>query len=100
MSKYPDKPTILPKKLAVALKYDGQGAPRVSAKGSGKIAERILELAEEHGTPLQEDHELVELLSQIELGHEIPENLYLAAAEVIAFAYRLKGKILDQTDTT
>jgi flagellar biosynthesis protein len=96
MSKYSDKPKLPQKKLAVALKYDGQGAPRVSAKGSGKIAERILELAEEHGIPLQEDHELVELLSQIELGHEIPENLYLAAAEVIAFAYRLKEKTLDQ----
>ena len=90
----PKQPSLpAPNKLAVALKYDGQGAPRVSAKGAGKIAERILELAEENDIPLQQDAELATLLSQVDIGHEIPENLYLAAAEVIAFAYRLKGKM-------
>lgn len=77
---------------AVALRYEGKGAPRVTAKGRGLTAERILALAEEHGIPLREDPDLVYLLSQLELGDEIPATLYIAVAEVIAFAYRLSGK--------
>ena len=79
--------------LAVALQYDGENAPKVTAKGAGDIAEQILALAREHDVPLQDNPELVKLLSKIELGDEIPEALYLAVAEVIAFAYMLKGKV-------
>jgi flagellar biosynthesis protein len=78
--------------LAVALKYDGENAPRLTAKGRGELAERILALAEEHNVPLHEDVELAALLSQIPLGDEIPQALYRAIAEVIAFAYLLSGK--------
>lgn len=80
--------------LAVALQYDGDGdaAPRVTAKGAGELAERIVELAREHEIPLQENAPMVELLSQLELGEEIPPALYLAVAEIIAFAYYLSGK--------
>lgn len=78
---------------AVALRYDGQSAPRVVAKGGGEIAERILEVAREHGVPLREDRELVGLLSQIDLGDEIPTALYVAVAQTLAFAYRLSGKL-------
>ena len=76
----------------VALKYDGEGAPRVTAKGKGYIAEEILAIAREHNIPMYEDPELVRLLSQLELGDEIPRSLYLAVAEVIAFAYFISGK--------
>ncbi|MCW8955540.1 MAG: EscU/YscU/HrcU family type III secretion system export apparatus switch protein [Gammaproteobacteria bacterium] len=79
-------------KIAVALEYDGSNAPKVSAKGIGELAEQILELARQHNIPLQADNELVEILAQINLGEEIPEQLYYAVAEVIAFAYMLKGK--------
>lgn len=79
--------------LAVALKYDGKNAPKVTAKGSHEIAEQIIELAKAHNVPLSENKELVTLLSTLELGEEIPEILYLAVAEVIAFAYMLKGKV-------
>jgi flagellar biosynthesis protein len=79
--------------LAIALNYDGQNAPRLSAKGRGELANRILALADEHGVPLHEDAELAALLSQIPLGEEIPESLYRAVAEVIAFAYLLSGKL-------
>ena len=79
--------------LAVALKYDGENAPKVTAKGSEEIAEQIIALAREHNVPLSENKELVSLLSTLELGEEIPEMLYLAVAEVIAFAYMLKGKV-------
>ncbi len=77
---------------AVALRYDGKGAPRVAAKGEGEVAERILAIAREHGIPLREDADLLRLLSRIDLGEEIPASLYVAVAEVIAFAYRLSGK--------
>ncbi|MDD5580601.1 MAG: EscU/YscU/HrcU family type III secretion system export apparatus switch protein [Methylobacter sp.] len=78
--------------IAVALKYDGKNAPKVTAKGKGLTAEQILEIAELHGIPLQTDAELVKILAQIPLGDEIPNELYIAVAEVIAFAYFLSGK--------
>lgn len=77
---------------AVALLYDAENAPRVTAKGQGKIAEEIFKLAREHDIPLQQDPQLAAILSQIPLGDEIPEALYRAIAEVIAFAYLVSGK--------
>lgn len=81
-----------PRPTAVALHYSGQGAPRVTAKGEGLTAERIVALAEEHGVPISENQELVSLLSRIGLGEEIPPLLYVAVAEVLSFAYSLSGK--------
>jgi len=78
---------------AVALHYDGKEAPRITAQGTGELAEQIIALAKEHGIPLQEDAALVSLLSKLDLGDEIPQALYMAAAEIIAFAYILNGKI-------
>lgn len=78
--------------IAVALKYDGKNAPKVTAKGEGVTARQILELAEQHGVPLQNQPELARILATVPLGEEIPEALYLAVAEVIAFAYFLSGK--------
>lgn len=77
--------------IAIALNYDEKTAPRVTAKGKGLVAEQILALAEEHDIPIKEQPELVQLLANVELGDQIPENLYVAVAEVIAFAYMLKG---------
>jgi len=79
--------------LAVALRYDGENAPKVTAKGYDDIAQQIIELAQKHNVPLSENKELVSLLATLELGEEIPEALYLAIAEIIAFAYMLKGKV-------
>ncbi len=78
--------------IAVALKYDGQQAPKVTAKGTGITAEQILEIAEKHGIPLQNDPELARILAQVPLDEEIPQELYIAVAEVISFAYFLSGK--------
>ena len=78
--------------IAVALRYDGQGAPRVTAKGEALLAGQIIEAAEKAGIPLYPDAELAMVLSQILLGEEIPDNLYKAIAEIIAFAYILAGK--------
>lgn len=76
--------------VAVALKWDGSGAPRVTAKGRGETAQRILELAAEHEIPLQHEQGLVELLLLVDLDSEIPQSLYIAVAEIIAFAYSLR----------
>jgi flagellar biosynthesis protein len=90
MSDAAPEPRALP--LAVALRYDGAGAPRVTAKGRAEVAERIVALACQHGVPLQDEPELAAVLARIPLGDEIPEALYRAVAEVIAFAYLLSGR--------
>lgn len=78
---------------AVAIQYEAdKGAPRVAAKGRGLIAEQIIELAEEHGVHIHQSPELVDVLVRLELGDEIPEALYRAIAEIIAFTYSLKNE--------
>ena len=77
---------------AVALHYNGKNTPKVTAAGTGELAEKIIALAIEHGIPLQEDAALVSLLAKLDLGDDIPEPLYIAVAEVIAFAYILSDK--------
>lgn len=84
--------------LAVALKYDGKNAPKVTAKGEGVSAQQILELAEKHGIPLQNQPDLARILAQVPLGEEIPEALYIAVAEVIAFAWFLGDKTATPDD--
>ncbi len=84
-----------PRPLAVALHYAGRDAPRIIAKGEYHIAEYIVELAREHGVPLRHDAELSAMLAQLPLASEVPEPLYRAVAEVIAFAYRLRGMTPD-----
>ena len=82
-------------KKAVALKYDGEKdtAPRVTAKGTGLIADKILELAEKEGIPITEDPDLVTALAQLDFYDEIPPVLYRAVAEILAFAYRINNKM-------
>ena len=78
--------------VAVALSYDGSGAPRVTAKGEGHIAAQIAKLARANDVPMYADADLARLLASVELGAQIPRALYVAVAEVIAFAYRLSGR--------
>jgi flagellar biosynthesis protein len=78
---------------AIALSYDGQQAPTLSAKGDDELAEAILAIAREHEVPIYENAELVRLLARLELGEQIPEALYLTIAEIIAFAWQLRGKV-------
>ena len=79
---------------AVALKYDEKKdkAPRIIAKGRGNIAEKIIDVAKEHGVPLYEDKNLIQILEALDLETEIPPELYRAVAEVLAFIYRLNAK--------
>jgi flagellar biosynthesis protein len=80
-------------KLAVALHYDKTGAPRVVAKGKGTIGEKIVELAREHDIPIEENEVLAGALSRVEIGDEIPPDLYKAVAEVLIFVLRLSGRV-------
>jgi flagellar biosynthesis protein len=77
---------------AIALHYSGRGAPRVVAKGGGAVAQRIIDTAREHQVPLEEDPALAAALSRVELGQEIPRELYVAVAHVLAFAWAVTGK--------
>lgn len=79
-----------PPNEAIALRYreDQDRAPTVVAKGGGTLADRILALAKEHQIPLYEDRDLVSLLGVLDLGTEIPPQLYRALAEVLAHIYR------------
>ena len=77
---------------AAALKYDGKNTPKLIAKGDGLVAQQIVSLAEENDVHIHYDPLLLNVLTQLELGDEIPETLYLAVAKIIAFAYYLQGK--------
>jgi flagellar biosynthesis protein len=79
--------------LAVALHYDKKGAPRVVAKGRGTIGAKIVEVAKAHDIPIEENEVLAGALSHVELGDEIPAELYTAVAEVLVFVLRLSGRI-------
>ncbi len=85
-----------PTHIAVALKYerDTMPAPKVIAKGAGLIAERIKEIARENNIPIVENKPLARtLFKNVDLGDFIPESLYKAVAEVLAYVYKLKGLI-------
>jgi flagellar biosynthesis protein len=78
--------------LAVALQYDRTGAPRVVAKGRGAVGAKIIEVAKANDVPIEENEVLAGALSSIELGDEIPEELYRAVAEVLVFVMRLSRR--------
>ena len=84
-------------KQAVALFYDGENTPKITAKGEGDIAEQIIAIAQENNIALCENKALNDLLMTLELGEEIPETLYLAIAHIIAFAYQLNAEMQERS---
>jgi len=78
--------------LAVALHYDRSGAPRVVAKGRGSIGATIVEIARAHDIPIEQNEVLAGALSNVELGEEIPAELYKAVAEVLIFVLQLSRR--------
>jgi flagellar biosynthesis protein len=80
-------------RIAIALEYSHPGVPRVTAKGRGAVAERIVETAAASGVAIEENPPLAEALSQVELDDEIPEALYRAVAQVILFVLRACGRV-------
>ncbi|BHH83415.1 EscU/YscU/HrcU family type III secretion system export apparatus switch protein [Desulforhopalus sp. 52FAK] len=85
-------------KKAVAILYDDSSAsaPKVIASGKGTIAEKIIETAEEAGIHIQQDPNLVELLAKVDIGEDIPVDLYQTVAEVLAFVYKVNNRFKDK----
>ena len=82
------------KNLAISLKYSwgSNHAPKVTAKGQGWVAEKIIAMAEQQNIPIKKDKDLVALLEKVDVGREIPESLYKLVAELLAWVYQLKNE--------
>ena len=76
--------------VTAALKYTGDGAPKVVAAGRGHVAATILARAREAGVPVHRDPQLADALAQLALGQEVPPAMWTAVAEVLAWAYGLQ----------
>lgn len=83
--------------IAAALQYDKQkdAAPRITAKGKGIIAEKIIELAIKNNVPIKNDPNLVQMLSKLDIDEHIPVELYKAVAEILAFVYSTNSRYRD-----
>ena len=83
-----------PIRKAVALRYlpGKDKAPKVTAKGAGKLAEKIIDLAKKHGIPIQEDPALIQILAQLDFYQEIPPSIYVVVAEILAFIYSMNHR--------
>ena len=95
MSENKKEPGIAAYQKAVALQYDGISAPVITASGTEELAEQIIALAREAGVPLYENAELVGMLALLDIGDEIPHELYVIIAQIIALAYKLRGQTPD-----
>lgn len=89
-----------PRPVVVALRYaeEDDASPRVVAKGEGALAQRLLDLAREHGVPVRQDADLVQLLALCDLGEEIPAELYGAVAEMLLYLWRLNEEARDAAE--
>jgi flagellar biosynthesis protein len=80
--------------VTAALRYTGTGAPRVVAAGRGHVAASILERARAAGVPVHKDPELADALASMALGQEVPEELWTAVAEALAWAYSVSERAI------
>ena len=86
-----NKDTNLSRKSVVSLKYKkgNDSAPKITSIGKGWVAEKIIKMAHENNIPIREDRDLLNLLSEIDVGQEVPESLYKVVAELLAWVYQL-----------
>ncbi|MAR70532.1 MAG: flagellar biosynthesis protein FlhB [Nitrospina sp.] len=84
-------------KSAISLQYQKEinSAPKITAKGEGWVAEKIIEIAQERNIPIRKDKDLLNLLSEIDVGREVPESLYKVVAELLAWVYQLNKNYPD-----
>lgn len=87
-------------KSAIVLKYDAatNPAPKVTAKGKGLIGEKIIALARENNIPIKKDPDLVQVLSQVDIGQTIPASLYQVVAELLAFVYEVNKEYQNKSN--
>jgi flagellar biosynthesis protein len=85
-------------KVAAAIRYDAarDDAPKLTAKGKGHVADRIIELARQHDIPVRSDKALIQILSQLDIDRHIPPELYKAVAEILAFVYSANEKYREE----
>jgi len=85
-------------KMAAAIRYDAarDDAPKLTAKGKGHVADRIIELARQHDIPVRSDKALIQILSQLDIDRHIPPELYKAMAEILAFVYSANEKYREE----
>ena len=83
-----------PARVTAALRYTGDGAPTVVAAGRGIVAATILEKARAAGVPVHRDPELADALAGLALGQEVPEELWAAVAEALAWAYSVSDSAI------
>jgi flagellar biosynthesis protein len=80
---------VIHKAVSLQYKKGKNVAPKVTAKGQGWMADRIKKMAQENNIPIREDKDLLHLLSEIDVGQEVPESLYKVVAELLAWVYQL-----------
>ncbi|MBD3842037.1 MAG: EscU/YscU/HrcU family type III secretion system export apparatus switch protein [Campylobacterales bacterium] len=85
---------------AAALQYDENkdNAPKLTAYGSRENAKQIIKLAQQNSIPIKKDEDLVNMLSQLELNKEIPQQLYVAVAEVFSFIYGISKETINEKE--
>jgi flagellar biosynthesis protein len=90
------------RRMAASIRYDGKkdSAPRLTAKGRGILADKIIELARKHDIPVKEDPALVSVLCRLDIDEEIPADLYRAVAEILAFVYTENERYRDARRNT
>lgn len=86
---------FLPRAVALRYRPSEDQAPRVTAKGAGSAAEKIIALARKQGIPVQEDPGLIQVLARLDFYQEIPPKIYAVVAEILAFVYRLNRRLPD-----
>ena len=88
-----------PRKTAVAVQYDraSMSAPQVVAKGRGIVADKLINMAREHGIPIVEDKLLVEMLDKLNLNQQIPGELYQVVAEILVAVYKAEAGIKNKS---
>ena len=84
-----DRKSLIKSAVSIQYKAKTDKAPKVTAKGKGLMGEKIVALAKEHGIPIKEDPDLVQILSQVDIDKEIPPAMYQVLAELLAFIYRI-----------
>jgi flagellar biosynthesis protein len=92
-----DSPKGLPVAVALEAGTAAHGLPKVVASGRGLLAEQILRLAFEHGIKVREDADLAELLAQLDLDHEIPPEVIVPVAEILARVFEANARAADKS---
>lgn len=94
----PNRPPTRQKAAALEYQPEKDSAPRVVASGQGVVAEKIIALAKENGVPVYEDPTLAAALATVNINDEIPPELYLVVAEVLAYIYRISRRAVKQPE--